>query len=1082
APPADVVAAWVERIAGQMQKEAAAPESWAKLYDEVAAAFAGNPSALFGKKFLLSVNSDLISSELPAGTGSSGRSRRAADVYFAPVMSVDADVDDDESKQSLPLERLPATLRKGFALLNRDVPWLKDDGGHRPGRSFLISAKLAREYDTRDVLRTLAGVTRTSESEHTRAQALEWAFRLWNSGRSLSDKETRAAGFFVPTAEGWIPAEAAMFGGGWDTPNGKKLHALLRAAADSSPDLMQCQRRLLPEYQSWPIRHGPQADWLRFLAAAGVADCLRPVGGESVAFEKIGYPANLPEAISRAVAGMPEAVRAHWSTQLAQDCLHMFSSRQYRAEVRPWRIPGQDDHDKLAPEIRREYAVQIVLAMRVLSDEHRTFRAVRANTGAAATEPHRMSTPLSAFLTGAEWLPVTRPGGRPRFVKPGAAWYFQAEDERPPRFIDFIAHPVTSAIDAAVLEWLRDRAQLGVFNDQKHAGRALLALSEATSTRITDIRDVRRFQDLFRRLWANVRHAGSPQPATRVPVHLRGEISGVSKTDGDIAKAYFDDGRDGLKKQLLEEVGEPVFDFVEGDATAVWNWINASTPGRFHRISDEPAEIFVDGSKYDDGTVGQPLSEIVGGWIIDFVVCVAEHKGSAFVQSTQNTLGKIRRAAMALTLVSGQEIQIAHGDERLPLPASLRGALALQRPHGPVLIVQSEGVVTLAQLAEGAGQLAVALGSRELANGFEAALLRLSAAQRDDTGAPPDDATIAAALGVDLDALKETRRLASGDLGSMLDLAIPLSACKGSPDITARLLDLAAQEDPDEGDLRAGLEALATVLGSSLPELEERMRHLVDLSDLKAEFALPIAQLNEAVATLGGRYKPVSNEGSHRDAWTRHLRQRLPMTVERLRERAVARFDRGEPLTPYASARDGALLVQPDSTWFTTYDELPEAVMDARIDRWVDDCLPANQAEVPLDATLGEVRASNGARLREFWTKFSPLLSAWIRTPTAAASAGVRQAWMNPETTRDTFAARARDSGWFDFRVLDDDRIAAWLTLEGAWPGGRPASVDLDVWGISAEAIVTSEERAKAERAEQQRRRTQVEFAGTKMS
>ena len=906
---------------------------------------------------------------------------------------------------------------------------------------------------------------------------------MWNSGRSLSDKETRSAGFFVPTAEGWTDAQAAMFGVGWDVPNGKKLHALLRIAADTSDDLRRALTRLLPEHAAWPIRHGAQTDWARFLSAAGVTDCLRPVGGESVTSDPAGYPANLPTLISRDVRELPHALRAHWRSQLAQDCARMYSSRQYRAEVRLWRIPGQCEHENFPPEVRRDYAVQIALAMRAFGDEHRTFRAVRADTGGVATEPHRMSTPLHAFLTGADWMPVIRPGGQLRFVKPLAAWYFSASEERPPRFLEFIVHQVATAIDTPALEWLRDYAQLGIFNNERDAGRALVTLTEGVQSRLTDIRDVRRFQELFRRLWASVRKEGSPEASSCVPVRVGDEIGVVCRTGDEFALAYFDDERDALKKQLLEEVGEPLFDILHGDTVAAWDWVNASAPGRFRRISDDPAEVYVDGNKLDDGTPSRLLSDIVGPWIIDFVVCVAEHKRSAFVQSTQNSLGRIRRAAMALTVVTGQQIQIAHGEDRVALPPSLRGALALHRSAGPVLIIQTAGEpLDLDHLAGVAGQLAAALGSRELAHGLDAALLRLAGALRDQAGEAPDDSTVAAALGVEPEAIRQTRRLACGDLIGMLDLAIPLSACTGTPEATSRLQELAAQDDPHDEDLRAALGVLATCLGIPLAQLEERMMPLVDLSELKAEFSLPIARLNAAIALLGGRYKPVTNEHMHRDAWTRHLRQRLPETIERLRERASGTFDRREPLTAYAAARDDALEIPPDPAWYTTYDELPDAVMDAHIEQWIAARLPVDVAEAPLSLTLTDSRATNGARLREFLTKFSPVLAAWVRAPGATTTAEIRLAWANPEATCDACTAQARDGGWLDFRPLDEEAIASWLTVDGLWPVGRAASADLATWGLSPDSIASSEERAKAERAEQRRRRTQVEFAGVTMS
>ncbi len=1081
-PPADVVAKWVEKIAGKMLEGNAAPERWAAFYDEVSVALADHASTLFGKRFLLSVNNELICSELPA-SGVTGRSRRAADVYFAPVLSVDADVDDDDSKQSLPLERLPATLRKGFALLSRDVPWLKDDGGYRPGRTFLIAGKLAREYDTRDVLRTLAGVTRrTSDADSTRQQALEWAFRLWSSGRSLSEKETRSAGFFVPTDDGWIDAETAMFGDGWDVQNGKKLHALLRATSDVSEDMRRSLARLLPAHAAWPISHGGQVDWVRFLTAAGVMDCLRPVGGESVASDLFGYPANLPTEISRRVSEVPEVLRSHWCNQLRQDCYSMYSSRQYRCELRPWRIPGQGEHESFQAEVRRDYAVQVVIAMRAFGDEHRSFHAVRADTR-VATERRNLSTPLHAFLTGADWLPVMRPGSRWRFVKPSAAWYFNADEERSPRFIDFVDRRVAAVINETTLEWLQNNARLGLFNSEQHAERALVALCEAASSGLSDIRDVRRFQELFKRLWDIARKKGGLKASPCVPVLVSGEIKIVSGAAEEAGVAYFDDEKDGLKKQLLEEIGEPVFDFILGDTIAAWDWVNTSAPGRFRRISDEPTEVYIDGIKFDDGTPNRLLSDIFGSWIIDFLVCVAEHKSSAFVRTTQKTLGLIRRSAMALTVVNAQQVCITHDDMKVALPASLRGSLVLNRSVGPVLIIQTEqGYLTLEHLAGASGQLAAALGSRELAHGLDSALLRLATAMRDLGEDTPNDMILAAALGIELDAIRQTRRLASGDLIGMLEFAIPLSAHFGSQQTTSHLQELWIQDAPQDEDLRAALDTLALSIGIPLADLEARLMYLVDLLDLKRAFSIPIAQFNAAIAGLGGRYKPLSNEHMHRDAWMRHLRQRQSASVDRLRARATGMFDRREPLNMYVIARDGVLGISPDPTWFTTYDDLPDVVMDAHIDKWIDESLPAETLEMSLDLTLTDCRLANATKLNDFLVKFSPILSAWVRASGAATTAKVRQAWDNLEVTRDVCMVCARDGGWLDFRVLDEDQIADWLTREGVWPVGHAPSADLASWGLSAESMARGEERVRSDRAEQQRRRTQVEFAGLTMS
>ena len=178
---------------------------------------------------------------------------------------------------------------------------------------------------------------------------------------------------------------------------------------------------------------------------------------------------------------------------------------------------------------------------------------------------------------------------------------------------------------------------------------------------------------------------------------------------------------------------------------------------------------------------------------------------------------------MSLRIVAGVDVRIQQGSDHVPLPASLRGALALSRPGGSTLILQTGGnALTLELPAGAAGQLAVALGSRELANGIEASLLRIVATHGQVPDSPGDDA-LAAALGVERDAITLTRKLASGDLVVMLDLAIPLSACRGTRETTSLLQAVAAAEGPSDQELHRALERLAAELGDTLAEFEERM-------------------------------------------------------------------------------------------------------------------------------------------------------------------------------------------------------------------------------------------------------------------
>jgi hypothetical protein len=156
--------------------------------------------------------------------------------------------------------------------------------------------------------------------------------------------------------------------------------------------------------------------------------------------------------------------------------------------------------------------------------------------------------------------------------------------------------------------------------------------------------------------------------------------------------------------------------------------------------------------------------------------------------------------------------------------------------------------------------------------------------------------------------------------------------------------------------------------------------------------------------------------------------------------------------------------------------------MHELIQQWLTERSPAEEVATPLSVPLGEVRSRNGAQLVKFWTTYAPLLSALVRRQNEAVTPEVRQAWGSPAETRDGFFTRARDSGWLDFRALDDQAIAKWLERAGMWPANKPADPTASAWGLSEESLRSVEDRANADSAARQRRRTQVEFAGASLS
>ena len=632
-PAPKLIAEWIECLAQELVTRNLPGDGWADFYDEITGYLPPANPVLFGRKFLLGVSGDLIAAEL-SETGS--RRRRAADVYFPPVMSLDAEVDDEESRKQLPLERFPAGLQKGFALLSRDIPWNIPGGGYRPCRAYFLEAKLVREYDTREAIRTLANITQSDSPEKLKQQALEWAFRLWSSGRSLSDKETRSAGFFVPTRNAWRLAESAMFGSGWSgVSNGKRLESFLKAAGERSVELEGTRAGLLPIFSEWPIGFGKEDDWSRFLRAAGVMDNLRPIGAEE-RMQKDQQPYPLAFDLSRSIAGFSEPAAKLWLADLqAVAQTAKYSTVNYRADCVPWRIPGQCELDGLPVEVRKEFAYQVIRVVSSLEEEHLNFRVFRPGKPSSGQAPMTWPTPLLSFLRKTCWVPVLRGGGALRFIAPNEAWHFNTDDDVLPRFMEIVAPTVAKVFDFGALEWLRTYCGLRILNDGRDAIPALAAYAKSARLGLSDPRDVKRFRELFGDIWTSVAGLNEGVDLDKIPVIVSGRIGVVDPSAdgedcGDTPTGYVVDEDDAAKKRLLEELALPLFDFGKADPEDTAGWLEALAPGKFVRISEVNLDVLIDGKRFDASVEIPLLSEVFGTWIVDFIVCVGVSRAGNF--------------------------------------------------------------------------------------------------------------------------------------------------------------------------------------------------------------------------------------------------------------------------------------------------------------------------------------------------------------------------------------------------------------------------------------------------------------------
>lgn len=936
------------------------------------------------------------------------------------------------------------------------------------------------------MIRTLAGDTQGDAPEKIKEQALRWAFRFWLSGRELGEKETRAAGLFVPTRGGWHPAESSMFGNGWAScANGKRLESFVKSAGAMSSELAAQYDCFLPPFTDWIGKTGGEENWVRFLFAAGVRDHLQPVSGEKIVRD--GPPGSLAHLLAQAVPGLSEESKKLWSLALASQATQtQFSTRSYRGEVTPWRMPGLDELASLTSELLKEYAAQVIRAIAGLRDSHLSFRVFRPGNPASGPVPVSWPTPLATLLREACWMPVAQGSTSLRFVRPSKAWYFNAEDETSPRFMELVVPTISKLIDDATNERLRQLVGLRTLNDSRDLIPALGAYAEAARSGISDPRDVRRFRELFDQIWSQAAPLSEGIEIEAIPVVVGGfieafqlELDNEASNETITRLGYFIDTADTAKQQLVNELRLPAFVFGQSVSDDTWAWLEGLAPGKFLRLSTERLDVVVDGIDFDSSVNPPLLSEIFGQWIVDFIVCVAEHKGGAFFKATQSVLGKVSQSAMGLRVHAGSHVQISMSGAVRELPGVAHSAVVLWPPEGTVLIVQTPNVpLDLKALSTFAEQLAVALGYPVLGSALDAALFRLSAQVPDYEVDPPDDEDIALVLGIPVASVDQTRLYVRADLSAHLPFAALLAVVLGETEAFEQLLAFAGDDQPPEDVVQSSLLPVAQRLGADVQTLLNRLGVTSSPRELLEEFELSLPDVNRAIREHFAQFKPLSYEASHRRQLKAYLTNNSARYINRLRVGYLSKFDASESLSEYAQLRDRLPDLEPAAEWFETYDDLPEELLHAYICEWLKRAQVLTTQEVGDLPSLAECRQMNGKQLRNFWQRFGNVLSAWVRHGGPEVTPTLRSVWQDPAKSVAEYSILAHKDGWLDFRLLDERAIYRRLVTYGVWPKDKPLSTELDDWGMSEDAIRVSAAQVDEERENARLKRLKLNVNG----
>lgn len=928
---------------------------------------------------------------------------------------------------------------------------------HDVARAF-FEAGLASEFSLVKVLAELGSLLGEKPTQKRQLSALNWAFSAWKDNRVPEvEKALTTCGLAVPSAGGaLIPAAQARFSRGWRGTNGERLADYCDEVGPKSRLVRNVAERLLPPWEDWPQTvKGTVGEWVECLGHVGVGDGLSPI--------KMADEEHSPWFWRRFQTGAAETqtfeatTGKRWRSGVRPYTeAFRYVTRDYSTDGTLWVLPGQAFYDEFSSSARYAFA-HLVLAMLRQPKKEWLKTVLRKTDGNWDTVT--WPSPAAAFLRLAPWLPLA---GADEFdgAPPPRCWF--APRSELPRFVRRLERSAREVVEGSDQVRTTLAADLGMplWNDPTNAARRIASLGEMLGEQLS-VAEHDSFRKAYREAWSQW---AEPEKLAPFPSRLGLAVDRVgrlvrlevSKADADRETIYIADGASQMLEQLLGALGAPVLHVPAPVAEKALAALERSVGGEFSRIVPDLLQVMLDGAPFQPSEALEPLVGPGMEWLSELSVLVLEVNSPLTSRNTAGARQQLHDSVRKVRIRFAADVAVSIGAVSGPLPDELQGVLPLIGGGVETLVFEGRpedmGWPLLARLA---GPLAMAVGRPDLYDAFRLTFLALEGSSRATGGAleRPSDEAVARALGRPVARVRELYRSLRSNMERLLEYLVPATHALIGEEFAERLLDR-AQRPIDDADLQSMLQE-AGLGAERAAAILEACRTAEGMNQLRRDLGIGFAEFNASLASLGGRWRPISFEEGLKRSFQDRVRERRVDLECRIRDARMLDFDEGRSLAAYVTDTALDWLTMPAS-WVETHDEASEAELDATIDQQLSERLGVVQTSG--QPAVEDVRQQNRATLIAELERVRRVVRAWLSKPGRKAM----PEWNLPS---DQIVRKVVASGALDFRPISAARLPDTLGHSDLWPAGMQPTLELQLLGMRQEdlALEEQEERKRSE-------------------